>query len=95
MGVPAQPEREFSLPLLFALSWPSVGWTRPTINPTHRQDGVRRCLGHEGGAFMNGISALIRVTENFLSLIVLWQLRVQPEEVFTRTRPCNTLILVC
>ena len=44
---------------------------------------------------MSGISALIRVTENFLSLIVLCQLRVQPEEVLTRTRPCNTLILVC
>lgn len=95
MGVPAQPERELALPLLFALSWPSVGWTRPTINSTHWHDGVRRCLGHEGGAFVNGISALIRVTENFLSFTVLCQLRVQPEEALTRTRPCDTLILVC
>ena len=31
--------------------YPPAGWV-----------GIRRCLGHEGGAFMNGISALITVT---------------------------------
>ena len=28
---------------------------------THTQsDGIRRCIGHEGGAFLNVISALIK-----------------------------------